>query len=202
MKTLFLVLMSLFTAVGAFAEPFCISNIYVDAFGGLNIVNSFDEDDIRVDLNSGYVVGGALGYRFSRFFRFEGEVAYRKNTFHQMIIQDLNFPASGNIQKVTLMANGILELPLQRTVLIPYCGIGLGERWDRETFTLKPVDTTEGTLVFDTLSGRSHGFVYQVIVGITFYPGQKFQLAAEYRYLDGCNIQGNNTIDLNVRTYF
>lgn len=114
----------------------------------------------------------------------------------------MQFPASGSIKKVTAMANGIIQIPLLENSLIPYCEAGLGERWDREHFTLEPITTDEGTFVFDKLEARSHGFACQGIAGLTFCVGQKMQAAAEYRYLDGSHIQGNHTVGLNLKRYF
>lgn len=202
MKKIFLFLVSIFTTVGMFAEPFSFSNFYVDGFGGLNIVNSFEKKDVRVDLNSGYAIGSALGYRFSRFFRLEGEAAYRSNSFDQMVVRDVQLPASGSIKKVTVMGNGVIQVPLLENSLIPYVGAGLGERWDRERFNLDPITTDEGTFVFDKLKSTSHGLAYQGIAGLTFCVGQKIQAAVEYRYLDGSDIQGNHTLGLNLKRYF
>lgn len=202
MKKNFLFLISIFIPVILFAEPFSFSNCYVDGFGGLNIVNSFENKDARVDLNSGYAIGSALGYRVSRFFRLEGEAAYRSNSYDQITVKDMRFPASGGIQKVTAMGNGVIQIPMLENSLIPYVGAGIGERWDRESFTLEPITTNEGTFVFDKLKSKSHGLAYQGIAGLTFCVGQKMQAEVEYRYLDGSNIQGNHALGLNLKRYF
>jgi hypothetical protein len=202
MKKIFLFLISIFATASAFAEPFSFSNFYIDGFGGINFVNSFKERGVRVDLNSGYAVGGALGYRFSRFFRLEGEAAYRSNTFDQVVVKDMQFPASGGIKNMTAMANGLIEIPLLENTLIPYFGGGIGESWSRENFKLEPIATDEGTYVFDRSIKSSRGLAGQGIVGLIFSTGQKIQAAVEYRYLDGSHIQGNHTIGLNLKRYF
>ncbi len=86
MKTLLFSFLSLFVSITAYSTPFPWSNFYVGGFGGINFVNSAKRNDTRIDLDTGYVVGASLGYSFSYFFRLEGEVAYRENDFHQVVI--------------------------------------------------------------------------------------------------------------------
>ncbi len=93
------------------------------------------------------------------------------------------------------MANGIMEIPLLENTLIPYCGFGIGEKWDKARLTIKPIITSEGTVIFDEAKEDTQGFAYQFIVGATFMVGQKLQGALEYRYLDGYDNHGNHTID-------
>src|SRR5688500_14463497 len=60
------------------------SGPYVQVFGGPNFLPpglEFESDvgDIEPDYESGYNVGGALGYRINAFFRVEGEVSYQRH---------------------------------------------------------------------------------------------------------------------------
>lgn len=202
MKKIFLVVISMFVTASAFANLFSCHNIYIDGFGGLNFLQSQKENGMKVKLNTGYAVGGALGYRFSRFFRIEGEAAYRLNTFDEVVVQNMHFSASGDFKKVTAMANGIVELPFFGNWFTPYCGIGFGKGWDKQNFTLDPITTSEGTFVFEEIVSRDRGFVYQGIVGVTHCVGPNLQAGLEYRFLDGSCTQANHTANLNLRIYF
>jgi opacity protein-like surface antigen len=202
MKKISLFLFSIFTCASAFAEPFSFSNFYVDGFGGINIHNSFVEDDFRIDFNTGIAVGGAVGYKFSRFFRIEGEASYRRNAFDQIVTRGEAFSVSGHAHKVTTMGNAIFEIPIFNNSLIPYIGGGMGERWDKERSTLDPIVTSEGTYYFYERIYKDQGFAWQGIAGITFGISQKIQAAIEYRYLDGSHSEGNNTIAVNLKSYF
>lgn len=203
MKKVFLILMSIFITSTAFAKMFSFSNFYLDGFGGVNFVNSLEENDVRTDLNAGYIAGGALGYRFSRFFRIEGEGAYRSNSFNRLVINGQKFSATGHIHKTTAMANGIVELPLWSCGWSPYFGAGIGERWDRESFSLKPITSPEGiTTDFPKFEKKGQGLAYQGILGVIFCSYKKMQLGVEYRYLDGSDIQANNSLDVNLKRYF
>jgi opacity protein-like surface antigen len=202
MKKVFLFLVSIFAAANAFAEPFSVSNFYIEGFGGVNFVNSLEEHNVRLDLHPGYAIGGAMGYKFSRFFRLEGEAAYRANKFSRLVDIDGKFPVAGSIQNVTAMGNGIIEIPILQNALIPYFGGGLGEGWSRVNVQIEPIETIEGVYFFDKYIEHKRGFAGQGIVGLIFCAGQKMQAAVEYRYLDGSHIQGNHTIGLNIKSYF
>lgn len=183
-------------------EPFCFSNFYIDGFGGINFVESRKEGDVRVDLNSGYAVGGVLGYKLWKCLKLEVEAGYRSNTFEQIVVQGAKFSASGHLKKTTLMANGIMEFPLCTTSLVPYIGAGIGERWDKESFTLDPIVVSGGILVFDTLVSEGKGLAYQGLAGLTFYNDCRIEAGVEYRYLNGPHLEGNHTVDLKVALQF
>lgn len=201
MKKTLLALMAICISTTAFANMFSFSNFYVDGFGGVNFVNSYEKEGARIDLNPGYIAGGALGYRFSRFFRIEGEGAYRSNSFNQLVLHEQKFPASGEIRKATAMGNGIIDLCFWDSGLVPYVGVGIGERWDQESFTLKPVVIGGVPTVF-TAKDTSRDLAYQGIVGVNFCSYKNLHLGVEYRYLDGPDIQANNSLDFSVKAHF
>ena len=70
MKKTFLLLILLSAPLTCFAT---FAKFYIGGFGGMNVIGS--------DLGS--IVGAAVGYRYSRNVRFEGEVAYRRNTYDE-----------------------------------------------------------------------------------------------------------------------
>lgn len=196
MKKIFVFLVSIFATASAFATPF-----YVDGFAGFNFVSSYKGDSARIDVQPGFVGGGAVGYRFSKFFRVEGEGAFRTNRFDQIVVEEGSFPASGYIRTTTALANGIIEIPLSVAV-VPYFGGGFGKRWFEGSFVIDPIDTPEGTYFFDTIEGTGHELVYQGLVGLIFCRGQKIQAAVEYRYLDGRRMTTNHALNLNLKRYF
>ncbi len=202
MKKLFLSLMCVFAVGSAFATPFSYSNVYVDGFAGLNFVNGYNRHGLQIDYNAGYAIGGSVGYALSPFVRIEGEGAYRENSIDELWIKGTRLSASGKIKKATLMANGFVNFPMIDEVFTPYVGLGLGGRWDRETLAIDPVATNEGIYVFDKAVFRSSGFAYQAIAGVTLFTGRKVETTAEYRFLNGCDIQGNHTVNLTLKTYF
>ena len=100
------------------------------------------------------------------------------------------------------MASGILEIPLFDSAVIPYCGIGIGQSWDREHFGLEPVTIEGRVYFFDDYVERRQGLACHGIIGFIFSTGNKIQAGVEYRYLDGSQTHVNHTLDLNLKRYF
>jgi opacity protein-like surface antigen len=202
MKKTLLLLISLFASSHIFSTPFSFSNFYIDGFAGVNFINSRTDDNIHERYNVGYAVGGALGYSFSRHFRVEGEISYRRNTIDEFE-SDYYLSASGHIEKLAFMGNVLLDIPLCKACLIPYLGIGLGGSWDKTRFTFEPICTYGDCIyVFNSLSGTSWEFVCQGIAGLTFAVREKVCAAMEYRYLGGPYLIGDHTLALNLKCYF
>lgn len=212
MRKSFLLLMSIFATTNAFAMPLAFSNFYIDGFGGANFVNSqkvivndlgsSDKLRMRLDLNTGYAVGGAIGYKFSRFIRLEAEAAYRANTYNQMVVEAVQIPISGGIKTVSAMVNGLIDLPFLCSSLTPYCGLGLGESWTHTNMTVEPIFTPEVVIIFDKLVMKNFSLAYQGIAGLSYDIGPKLQAAIEYRYLGGLNSDRNHTLDIKLQRFF
>ncbi len=205
MKKLFL-LLSLATASTVFTEPFSLYNLYIHGFGGVNFISDSKEEE-SLDINPGYLIGGTIGYRFSRCFRLELEAAYRRNDiddsgeiFFSNGEQIFSFPFNvrGDFNSITLITNGIFVIPVA-TSFIPYVGGGLGGIWNNNHFSFT---STINNFNVGDLKERNDGLVGQVIAGIAFQFTPTMEASLEYRFLDGPNILVNHAIDLNLRNYF
>lgn len=183
-------------------DPFPYSRFYLDGFGGMNIHNSYERDHIRFDYNIGYALGGACGYRFSRFYKIELEASYRKNAIDRIVIDGIDFPVLGSAHDVTILGNFLFEMPILHHSLIPYVGGGIGRRWSHQHAKPDPSWESQRAYDFGKYICRGYGFAGQAIVGFVFGIYQKVQLAVEYRFLDGPYMEGNNTVALNLKSYF
>lgn len=227
MKKIIFILISIFITIDTYAEPFSFSNFYIGGFGGINFINEFEEkveiksDDfidlagefayannisnqklikqIQIDLEPGYATGATLGYRLAKFFRLEGEGAYRNNSFNLLI--DKEFPGSGTVQTVTGMANGIFETSFLNNKLIPYCGGGIGEKWENANVHYY-CEESDQTAAFHKVISKDWGFAYQGILGFTLLISQKIYAGMEYRYLDGFGMHSNHTLGLSLKRFF
>jgi opacity protein-like surface antigen len=143
---------------------------YIEAHGGGVMLT---DSDIHVDgggsgdieFDNGYMIGGALGYAFEQGFRIEGAMDYRHND-----IDDNT--ASGNVNSLAGMFNGIFQLPVDFPVK-PYIGAGLGLaniRMDANAFGSKFLDDD------DTV------FAYQGMAGITYEVNPAVAVGAGYIY--------------------
>ena len=86
MKTRLLATAALGAALGA-SMPAEAEGLYVGAFGGVSILEDSDLSvdnaglsyDVEVDSDTGWALGGTLGYVFDFGLRTEAELAYRRN---------------------------------------------------------------------------------------------------------------------------
>ncbi len=117
----------------------------------------------RVDTDTGYGVGGALGYRLSEMFALEGEVAYRSNNVDGGFIEDEPFDGDGRLNSLSFMANGVFTAP-SRFGVAPYVGAGVGAAQIR------------------TSGDQDLVFGYQAFAGLNKQFTEKLGAAVEYRY--------------------
>jgi opacity protein-like surface antigen len=138
---------------------------YVSAYGG----GSFYDDAQFVaapgsdGLNSGWIIGGAVGLRTDKAWRFELDLNQAHSSFDAL---------RGEIERTSLMVNAVKELnALQFLGLTPYLGAGIGL-----------------TNVNDTFGGFEQTVLgYQFMGGLVYDLTDCLQAFAEYR-LQG---QGN-----------
>lgn len=116
-----------------------------------------------VDTDTGYGVGGALGYRLSDMFAVEGEVAYRSNNVDSGVVAGTAFDGDGNINSLSFMANGVFTAPGKFGVA-PYVGAGAG------------------TAQLGTSGDHDFVFAYQAFAGLNKQLGENLGAAVEYRY--------------------
>ncbi len=134
------------------------TTINVPNFGGL----------VNVYPNTGWVVGGSIGYDFVGP-RFEIEGVYRSNngTLQLAPIGLQNFTAGFNNQQTAIMANAFYDF-LAGGPIVPYIGAGLGVAFINAS----------------ALGGNtsSTNFAYQGMLGVGWNIDPQFRLNLEGRY--------------------
>lgn len=169
---------------------------YVNGLGGANFVNHYGLDHVKVERKTGYLVGGALGYKFLTTTpigcRLEGEIAYRQNEFDRAKIHGQKVDLSGHTKLMTYMVNGYIDLSLNFTPITPYigAGFGYGDIWGK----VKGNDEKTKT--------SSHGFVYQWMVGASYPICDQVDLGIEYRYLSGRKHTTDHSVCLSLKRFF
>jgi opacity protein-like surface antigen len=135
-------------------------DFYAGVFGGANWLNisgksnhnsdSFDGERIRdrLKFDTGYIVGGSIGYRWCGGLRVEGEIAYRNNqrkkhhkhndcevvviddcsdySYSSVANNNSNRGSNKHAQTVSYMANVLYDLPFECTPWKAYVGAGIG----------------------------------------------------------------------------
>ncbi|GAC1489925.1 MAG: OmpA family protein [Acetobacteraceae bacterium] len=168
------------------AQP--VTGLYIGGAGGANFlqqehIKSFRTPQVsgpsraRIDLNTGAVGIGSLGYGFGNGVRIELEGNYRNNEFNSNRVFVFGRPLNGREQKYGAMGNVLFDLDIGSRYVFPYIGAGAGYEWVTQR--------QAATRVFgNSLGGTDSSFAYQAIAGVSLPipPVVGLSLTAEYRY--------------------
>jgi outer membrane protein W len=135
MKTRLLATAALGAALGV-SMPAEAEGLYVGAFGGVSILEDSDLSvdnaglsyDVEVDSDTGWALGGALGYAFDFGLRTEAELAYRRNDldkFHVTNPLPSTVSVDGDTTALSILGNVWYDIPVS-FALRPYVGAGIG----------------------------------------------------------------------------
>jgi len=171
----------------AMAQP--VTGLYVGGGGGANFlqqerIKSFRTPQgsgpsrARIDLNTGVVGLGSLGYGFGNGVRIEVEGNYRNNQFNANRLFVFGQALNGREQKYGAMGNVLFDLDIGSRYVFPYVGAGAGYEW----VTQRQAAATSG--FSNSIGGTDSSFAYQAIAGVSFPipPVVGLSLTAEYRY--------------------
>jgi opacity protein-like surface antigen len=127
--------------------------------------------DTRLSLATGYSVGGVAGFEFCKA-RVEAEVVYRNSNVDSLG----GVAATGGINLLSYMVNGVYEFDVNNRSWRPYVGGGggLARAELSSDFAVGGVPVSGGST--DTR------FAYQAIGGIGYYLTKHIVLDASYRY--------------------
>lgn len=162
------------TATSALAAD----DIYLALRGGIQAVEDAEHDNgLESDSFPGYVIAGALGYRFNDSLRAEMEIAYRRNTFGDFTDRGVEEGSSGHVSSLAAMLNGAYDIDAG-SAWTPYFGAGFG--W---AFVGYDVDVFGGELTdAPFLDDRDGVFAYQAMAGLTYQASDMIDLSLGYRF--------------------
>jgi hypothetical protein len=151
---------------------------YLKPYIGLSFMSDINQntgaEDIDVQLDQGFVAGGAFGYRYNDQVAAEFAWEYRTNDSETQL-GGSNFP-EGNYASNVLYVNGIYFFN-PYGLLTPYAGVGLG--WMQEI----DIDLERDGLE-DSFS-NSGSITYQGFAGIEYKFTSKWSIHTELRYAGG-----------------
>lgn len=202
---------------GALAAPTAAhADVTVKGFGGVTVGAGADDFTYQyeansyayeIDLDSGFVVGGAVGVSVSDF-TIEVEGAFRSSdadvvldaTYYGDVFEDGGFTADFNIGSV--LANIWYEVPLGSRFSI-YGGGGLGVAFgdlDPGQVTAVPVGfSLEESEAFLEDAGGATGadFAWQIGAGAKYHLTEKLSVGVGYRYFNA-NLNGPEYDDSSI----
>lgn len=142
-------------AAGPLAAQGVPGGLYVGVVGGVQLFSDNEDGDVDIDFDTGYVVGGLLGYRFGDF-RTEAELNYQETEANDFVdVEILRYTAG--------LYYDIAAFPLPIT---PYIGGGLG---------LASIDSDGG-------GNDETNFTWHGEVGGSLYLGDQLAIVPAYRY--------------------
>lgn len=227
MITLLLTMVSLASFQAVQAEQW--QGFYVDGFAGANFASSHrrnfggsssgDGRHAKLDLRTGYVVGGGLGYVFCNGFRVEGEISYRHNQIRRIRFNNLTTTTTsssssdnsgrhhGSVWSLAYMANLIYDVDTSCWdccwgcgEIIPYFGGGIGYAHEKIRLRHRHGDNTDNFLFGRT---KRNGFAWQLIAGLGWELSPCSVVSVEYRFFKGRDRHFyNHMIGANLRYDF
>jgi opacity protein-like surface antigen len=151
--------------------------LYASVGGGVSFAQDIDFSDagqtVTLELDPGFLVGGALGYQWQAF-RLEGEFTFLQNDADKLSALGVSVGADGDLSVLSGFANAYFDFDTQ-TPWTPYVGGGLGVANvsinDLSVVGSLPVDDD------DTV------FAYQVKAGVGYRLSPTMDITAGYRFL-------------------
>ncbi len=182
----------------------CVDRVYVSGFGGVNFLQNFHRHDTKINTNTGFVVGAAVGYRFDNMIRVEAELAYRHNEISKFSVKDSRADlkakrVSGKRNSTcSIMANAYYDFAnincdVCDYTFTPYLGVGIGYAHNRASGS--PARNFETSVI-------DNGVAYQAMVGVTHMVSAKTLLGLEYKYFVAKHDIKDHSVTVNVKRYF
>jgi opacity protein-like surface antigen len=171
---------------------------YVSGHGGFLFLpklegttgNTLFVNDFTTKIDSGYVFGGTLGYRFSWGGRIEGEVSYGRNGISDFRLLPSEVPPltstiDGHFTALTIMGNALYQFELFPRFR-PYLGAGAGAAQTRMlvNLSLPPnLAAIAGVSTLRYVDDRQWVFAWQGIAGAEYSITERLALGLRYRLL-------------------
>ena len=159
---------------------------YVGLHGGPNITHDGDVDEFfffdsttvgKAEYDSGYAVGGSLGYKSEHIWRVEIEVTYRRNGFDESdwshFSKSGRFETNGDVASLAFMANVFWDIDTG-TKFTPSLGMGLGVA----QVAFDDVSDADGPLFDETETGLA----FQLGAGLGYALTEVLTLSLDYRF--------------------
>lgn len=193
------ILMLLLTVVGIASTPSLVEanlfnggSAYIGPIVGANWLQTnnskhhHSDSDFgrRLDFETGYAVGGFVGYQFCGGFDVEAEFIYRHNELKSRRECDdfSSFRLKGSFQSMSYMLNGIYDINLSNCgcclPIFPYVGVGIGY--------------AQQELKLCSCKFKNNGFAWQVLAGIGYKINCNFDVALDYHFNECTSRRGGH----------
>lgn len=150
---------------------------YAQVLGGLSFLDAECGYGSKLDMNTGCLISGSLGYRLPYGLRGEGEIAYRLNKSKNIDFFDEKFAIDLKYKTVSVMANLLWDLPLHLLnvnlgAFTPYIGVGGG--YDNQHLSTDDFHRC--------IRAKNGIFGWQLMGGIRFQCSSSWDISLGYNY--------------------
>ncbi len=175
------------TASTAFAQNYPDANAYISLGGGASMPDSSSVNytngvgttlNGKTSFDTGYILSGAVGYRWFSGMRTEVEFNYRRSNVNAIA----GASAAGRQKVMGLMGNILFEVG-DIGGFRPYVGGGAGVGWNTWSNVQGGASLTfpAGTALYD--DKRDPALQWQGIAGVSHAVSDSVEVFAEYRYI-------------------
>jgi opacity protein-like surface antigen len=155
-------------------------------------------DDLggRWAFNTGWKLGGAIGYAFGNGPRLETELSYSQNGIRSVFDTDDGVPRSGHgdVNQLTLMFNGAYDIQTG-TRIVPYFGAGIGTT--RVNF--RHAGALDEDLTDNTINAARWRLTWQAFVGADYRITSALRLGIRYSFLQTASLKNLPTFENGVQ---
>jgi len=142
--------------------------------------------DASLDTDTGFGIGGAVGYRFDNA-RVELEVGYNNNTVDNIMVNDIEASADGDIGNWKFLINGYYDFPTDSR-FSPYVGGGAGlailsandVSASLPPFGAVSIDDSNSSFIFQFKAGAGYDITDELTAFLGYrlmgIPGQSFEV--------------------------
>lgn len=208
-KNILLLLMSFlfFMAAHAQAQEWCAEdsysyedsccvdemNFYAKILGGANFLQNIQIKGNNSTYQTGYIIGGSLGYCWRYGLRLEAEYAFRRNAIRKIHFFAEGFSKHGHYQASSYMANLLWDLPLSSWGcafwnIHPFIGAGIG-------YDFQQMHSSNSRIVFNQ---KWNHFSWQLMAGLAYPIFCKTEITLEYTFHQGGCHFNNHSIGVGL----
>lgn len=128
----------------------------------------------KLSFDTGWTIGGTLGYRVNDWFSVEGELSYLEADMNKASVGAVKVGVDGNVHSVLGLVN--VNLYPMRGAFEPYVGLGVGAADSKAK-----IKSIGGIPVGASASGTD--LALQGSLGFNYAVGANTSIGAQYRYL-------------------
>jgi opacity protein-like surface antigen len=182
-------------------QVYAEDGFYAAVGGGISFAEDLDfsaeGETVTTELDTGFIVGGALGYQLQAF-RLEGEFAFLQNDVDKLSAMGISLGADGDVSVMSGFANVYFDFDTM-TPWTPYIGGGVG---------IANVANDVSVMGIQLVDDDDSVFAYQVKAGVSYSVNPTTDVTVGYRFLgtddvslktvDGFSIQGDGPQSHNL----